>query len=1122
MTSAAGAIGQPMVLRLCCVGGTLSAMAKVLDTATNQEVDVPDEEVTSLVAAGKALLPKGQVPVVDSRGVAGFVPSEDAAQAMQMGYRFRTAAEIAEEERREKYEDRPVAAGLAAAARGATLGLSDVALTQTGLVEGETLRGLEDYNEAVSIGGEVLGTGATLVFSGGTAAPAALGTRVATKAGMEAAKRLGGRAVVRGAVEGAVEGGLQGLGRAITDDAQGRDPLTAEKALASTMEGAIFGGATGGLLEGAADFLTSGRRTLGVNADAPSGARGAEAPPAEPSRAPDPSSGGSVPPTSPGAPPPPTGTAPGATPAGGPDVGSIADDGLRLALPFKQAVEKNPGTVRRVLETLDSQFDLGGLMDPNKWVLKGLDAKTKHMKRLTDKGLTDDAPALLRLDPRFAAVKNGEDAARLATTIKEEAGNEVRAMASRLDASASPDDIMDVDAFSRRVEEDVIAKLAKGTRDQRAAAARVREELDLLLDRVTDAPAGAPALSPVTRKAGVYEVQIEELDDIPALVRNERRAANIRKGLDDGKDLGPIKVGQGADGLRELADGNHRLAEARARGLKTIRVQFESAEAAAVAPRKRGTHISGEAKAPMDVTGYRSPFDGSPAAVRRLSFTEAEEFKRALDASVYDRTNNTMTGDALRALRGVLNKAQEETAERIGKRLGDDTFTRWKAAKKKFGAAAELDRIGVDRMEVAKTSNRTFSLTDNIAGAAGFAVGGGLNPAGLALSVGAAVLNKWGRENLPFIIARALSTYDSNPAAQKAAKALRKRLQVPGAPSAGATPDAPPPTPGSPSIPHGTPAGEPPVAGAAPEAAPLEVGFEDVLRKAAEQGPAELWVAHTLLSGSTEYRAMAERQGFADFHPESDEEGQRRASTIARVEQAAARFDAKAEAATTGLLSGKRASVKPAIREDSIRRAERAVQAAKDPEALVSEVASRLADVGADAPGLASDMQEVAQRAATFLATKAPAKPSGPLGDIPALRRPWRPSDVELAKWAAYVRAVESPVSVLDDAASGRLTPEGVEALAAVYPALLEDLRGRVLEKLTAHSKALGYSQRVSIGQLLGLELDESMRPAFIASVQALHQQQPEKPQGRGGASPSRVAKRLEGEFSASDRIEMA
>lgn len=1069
-------------------------MAQVFDPSSGQWIEVPDDEVTALVGAGRAYLPKGKVPVVDARGVVGEVPAEDAPEAFANGYRYRTASEIRAEQQREEFEDRPIAAGVAGAARAVTLGGSDAFLTEIGAVRPETLRGLEDYNTEASVGGELLGTAGALLATGGSATPVVAAERAAARLGTAAAQRLGGRAVVRGAVQGGVEGGLQGLGRAVTDAAQERDPLTAQKAMASVMGGALFGAGAGALFGRAEDAFTAPARAAVAAEPLPTAGRpgasaaDAGAPDLQVGPTPAAPAGGAG-----GPPPPPSATTAGAPPPEplGDMAGAIASGGEAFARPVKAAIEANPGVFRRVFSALDIEMP-----DADEFVLRGLDVKKKGMNLLREKGLLKPAPAALRADPRFAAVKNQEDAARLIAAKLDESGNQVQSAASRLDALVTPEEQFDVPAFIAKAEQELVAPLARGTVDERRAAARLREDLAAIWEGLTtDAPV-------TPRKAGVYEIPLSELDDVPANPFDPGRMRKVGRMLDEGKETFPIKIEQGTDGLREAADGNHVLAVARERGLPRVRVEFVSDEAAAINPgRSRGSSVNPQAVAPMDSYPPRPP----PG---RASFAAVEEWKRRLDKSLrWDSATPNEVRDQLRQLRGLLNQTQEETAERVAKKVGSDVFQEWKKAKTLYGQMAELDDIATERLVDAKGANRLFSLTDNLAGMVGAVAGGGLNPAGLGLALGAALLNKWGRENLPFVMARAMANYDGNPGARKAAQALVNKLRGQG-PDGGAAPVAPGPPPTTPSAPGG--------AAATPE---VDAALMTMLRTAAQQGPREAWLAHTLLSGAEEYRAALERAGLANYAPEADAEGQRRAGTMSRAEQASADFDAKATAATKGLLRGTRPAVKPRKASDSMEKAEAAVRTAGDPEAAISATAERLADVGADAPGLASEMQATTQRAQAFLAEKAPRRPTSPMGDIPALRTPWKPPDVELAQWDAYLRAVEDPASVLEDAAGGRLTHEAVEALAAVYPDLLDDLRGRVLEQLSSHPSLLDYQQRLSLGMLLGMDLDESMTPAAIASIQDVIQQQPERPEARGSVTPTSVQRRLNAEYAPSDAI---
>lgn len=154
-----------------------------------------------------------------------------------------------------------IKAGLAGLARGATLGASDVALTKSGLVKPETLKGLEEENPEASLAGEigsvfVPGGVAGLIGKGGKAVASgvkALKIARLAEEGSAAAKILGaagdiGATAAGSAVEGAIYGGI---GSTLNEYALGDPGLNAEKIAAHFGNGAVFGGLLGGALGGA-------------------------------------------------------------------------------------------------------------------------------------------------------------------------------------------------------------------------------------------------------------------------------------------------------------------------------------------------------------------------------------------------------------------------------------------------------------------------------------------------------------------------------------------------------------------------------------------------------------------------------------------------------------------------------------------------------------------------------------------------------------------------------------------------------------------------------------------------------------------------------------------------------
>ncbi len=172
-------------------------------------------------------------------------PADLSAQADEI------AANI---EKTRKY-DQPLKAAAAGFARGATLGLSDVIGTKTGLVEPETLKGLKEVNPIASTGSEVLGTVAGLAVGEGPVALASKAGRAAeealiAKAALKAAEKSAARRIVEkgaaAAAGGAVEGSLYGTGQLLSEESLGDAEFNAQNLISAAGSGAVLGGLVSG------------------------------------------------------------------------------------------------------------------------------------------------------------------------------------------------------------------------------------------------------------------------------------------------------------------------------------------------------------------------------------------------------------------------------------------------------------------------------------------------------------------------------------------------------------------------------------------------------------------------------------------------------------------------------------------------------------------------------------------------------------------------------------------------------------------------------------------------------------------------------------------------------------
>jgi len=250
-----------------------------------------------------------RLPIVDNLGKIRTIDESEYNQAIQdHGYRPLTQQENQQYEDQQKYGEgfvNEALAGIAGAARGATLGLSDQLLTKTGIVNPETLRSLEEYNPAASGVGEVAGAVLPTLLTGGETLPESaaeiagkdvaekgFASKVASSAPSSLVSDLGASTTesarpiasklaeiaasketspamnrilenaISGGIGSAVEGAAYGLGQSVSEEALGDPDLNAEKVFANVGMGALFGGAIGSAFEGVGSILKKGESEI--------------------------------------------------------------------------------------------------------------------------------------------------------------------------------------------------------------------------------------------------------------------------------------------------------------------------------------------------------------------------------------------------------------------------------------------------------------------------------------------------------------------------------------------------------------------------------------------------------------------------------------------------------------------------------------------------------------------------------------------------------------------------------------------------------------------------------------------------------------------------------------------
>lgn len=201
---------------------------------------------------------------------------------------------------------------------------------------------------------------------------------------------------------------------------------------------------------------------------------------------------------------------------------------------------------------------------------------------------------------------------------------------------------------------------------------------------------------------------------------------------------------------------------------------------------------------------------------------------------------------------------------------------------------------------------------------------------------------------------------------------------------------------------------------------------------------------------------------------------------------------------------------------------ERLADLTSSPAAVANRAAVITQGMSTVAPNVAGRVAMNMTRALAFLNSKLPpARNVDPLA--PTQQRSWTHSDA--ARFARYVEAAEDPAGVLDDVATGKVTPEAIETLRVLTPTLYRDLQVQTLDAIAeqlAKGQPIKYEARLKLGTLLGIQADPSQHPRVRAFLQGNITQAPAPAGGNMQQSPGAPASKpisIKTQHSAFDRL---
>lgn len=209
------------------------------------------------------------------------------------------------------------------------------------------------------------------------------------------------------------------------------------------------------------------------------------------------------------------------------------------------------------------------------------------------------------------------------------------------------------------------------------------------------------------------------------------------------------------------------------------------------------------------------------------------------------------------------------------------------------------------------------------------------------------------------------------------------------------------------------------------------------------------------------------------------------ASSFVRRALESARTGAVAGARRAGTI-GRRVIVRASVQEFD-EEVDRVLEASTQPQETQRRIAARTDDIGRVAPSIQQAMQQQATAGLAYLAQRIPPNARPPSALLPGITRRREASAPDRARFLRYARAVNDPLSVLDDLEAGSVPPESMEVLRDLFPRLHRQVGAAFMRELANRARQgdeVPFSFRRDLSSLLGAALDPMFTPQAIAASQ--------------------------------------
>lgn len=241
-------------------------------------------------------------------------------------------------------------------------------------------------------------------------------------------------------------------------------------------------------------------------------------------------------------------------------------------------------------------------------------------------------------------------------------------------------------------------------------------------------------------------------------------------------------------------------------------------------------------------------------------------------------------------------------------------------------------------------------------------------------------------------------------------------------------------------------------------------GYRYKIAEAAAQGGEALLAEHVRLASGPTGQDYLSRTGLPVESQEEVDGFGARFAVLSSIQEQADDYGASLGSASEGLFTGKGGATPSRLSAKDFKETSKSLEALlNNPEKAFESIPP---DLMAAAPVVAGQAVNTLLNGVKFLHGK---MPKNPYANMPESIAPkWEPSPADLDRFNRYKEAVESPAKALKNMANGYVSPEQVEAIKAVYPAIYADLQQKIGERLAEWKKPLSYSQKLALSNIVG------------------------------------------------------